>query len=223
MREDRIEAALREGPPDEPTYVPGAFRRANTPRWWLAAAGATAAAAMIIGVVVGIGLNVLRAPNQGGPVDVAALEAELVGSWDSDVITRDQWLTRMEATGFDINDLEAFLSHDPLGVRIQYRLTFDGSKLTIASSTDDAPFVVNGTGAYSLLADGTLAYVETPPPGGLGTDCELTAPFTITVDRLVIEPVTTQGCGLDEQMAQAAFFNLAGYSRASAVSPSASP
>ena len=154
---------------------------------------------MIIDLVVGIGLNGLHAPNQGGPVDVPALKAELVGSWQSDVVTREQWLNRMVATGFDINDLEAFLSHDPLGVRIQYRLTFDGSKLTIASSTDDAPFLVNGTGAYSLLADGTFAYVETPPPGGLGTDCELTAPFEITGDRLVFDPVTTLGCGLDER------------------------
>ncbi|MCV0402611.1 MAG: hypothetical protein K5924_02755 [Chloroflexi bacterium] len=223
MREDRIETALREGPPDEPEYVPGRFRRAGAPRWWLAAAGATAVAAMVVGVVVGIGLNVIRAPNQGGPVDVPALEVELVGTWESDGVTQDQWLSRMVALGFDINDLEAFLVHNPVGDRIQHRLTFDGSEMIIWSSTDGAPFVGNTIADYRLLEDGALFFADIPPGGGLGTDCEVTASFMIAGDRLVFEPVATAGCGLDERIAQSAFFNLAGYSRASPGSSSASP
>jgi hypothetical protein len=39
MNLERIEQALRDGPPDEPTYAPGSFGRPRRAAWWIALAG----------------------------------------------------------------------------------------------------------------------------------------------------------------------------------------
>jgi Galactose oxidase, central domain len=63
---DRIERALREGPADEPRYVPRTFGRRSPERlpWAFAAVAAVAATALVAALLIGIGL-ILRSPNVG--------------------------------------------------------------------------------------------------------------------------------------------------------------
>lgn len=65
---DRIERALREGPADEPRYVPGTFRGRSPERlpWAMAAFAAVAATALVAALLIGVGLF-LRSLNVGPP------------------------------------------------------------------------------------------------------------------------------------------------------------
>jgi hypothetical protein len=65
---DRIERALRQGPADEPRYVPGTFERRSPKRlpWALVALAVVAATALVAALLIGIGLF-LRSPNVGPP------------------------------------------------------------------------------------------------------------------------------------------------------------
>lgn len=65
---DRIERALRQGPADEPRYVPGTFERRSPKRlpWALAAFAVVATTVLVAALLIGIGIF-LRSPNVGPP------------------------------------------------------------------------------------------------------------------------------------------------------------
>ena len=132
---ERIERALREGPVDEPVYVPGAFRRTRPSAWWFAAA-ATAGAAGVAGVVIGLGLDVLRSDRIGTAPDADELVTELAGRWVSDEIPFDRWVDELVGRGYDPNDLGNFLLHDPFDETVRYVLIFEGSQLSMQAIYD---------------------------------------------------------------------------------------
>lgn len=210
MGPQRIEQALRDGPPNEPRYVPGSFRRDVLSQWSLAVGGAFVAVALVLGVAAGLGIGVLRSPggNVGNPPDLEAIAAELQGAWVSDAISRDDWVSGLVSMGHDIDDVDNFLIHDPIVKDVTYFLTFSDGTLNISSSLDGAPVIENSDGPYRLLPEGRLSWED------LG--CFVTADVTVDGDRLTFEPVETESCGADERVANSAFFNLAPYERAPA-------
>ena len=85
MDMERIERALREGPPDEPAYVPGSYRRG--PGRWIPRLFAVPviAAALVVGVVVGAGLPAVRDGGVGQAPDPVAITEALRGTrWTTD-------------------------------------------------------------------------------------------------------------------------------------------
>lgn len=202
---ERIERALREGPVDEPIYVPGTFRRARS-RWSLAIGAAVVTGGLLIGLVIGLGLGILRAPAPGiGAVDLEALAAELQGTWTSEEITRQQWISSLVALGNDIDDIDNLLIHDPMESRVYYELSFVDSRLTVWAAVDGRPVLEQSGGPYRLLDTGEIYYDD------LG--CYITVRFAIKGDRLTFQRISTESCGADERVANSAFFNLVPYAR----------
>jgi hypothetical protein len=203
---ERIERALREGPVDEPAYVPGAFRRSGRRRSTMLMT-ATVGAALVIGVVLGLRLDTLRSPSgdTGAPApNLEALNAELAGTWLSDPITQHEFVDFMVQAGHAKDDIDAFLEHDPIPTATRYGLSFDGRELLVVFEVPqggDTDILSNAP--YELLPDGRLTWDD------LG--CVVTARFTIAGDRLTFEPVSRTGCDPDERIATDAFFNLTPY------------
>lgn len=207
MTLERIERALREGPVDEPAYVPGAFRRPRRTGWSRAVVSTLVGAALVTGLIVGIGLGALRQSTEtvGTAPDPEKLDTELQGTWVSDAISRDDWVSRLVAMGHHIDDVENFLLHDPMTENVTYFLTFERGTLTITSSLDGAPVIHNSLGPYRIAADGTLTWDD------LG--CFVRAGVRLDGDRLTFDALDTESCGADERVANSAFFNLAAYTR----------
>jgi hypothetical protein len=203
---ERIERALRQGPADEPVYVAGGFRRAGRRRSMLLVTAAVGSA-LVVGVVLGLGLDTLRSPSgdTGVPaLDLEALNAELAGTWLSDPITRDQFVDFMVEAGHAEADIDAFLEHDPIVSSSRFGLAFDGrARLVVFEMPEGGIADILSNGPYELLPDGRLTFDD------LG--CVVTARFTIAGDRLTFEPVSLEGCDPDERIANSAFFNLTPY------------
>ena len=215
MNLGRIEQALRDGPIDEPVYRPGSFRRTSPLGWPVMLAAATVAAALLLGVVIGSGVNVLRNPfgepgNQ--PPDPAALQAALAGDWGTAEISQNDWTAAMLARGFSQADITTFLDHDPFEQTIRYRLKFSSSRLIISSVADGGTTAVLSNNPYEILADGRLRYDD------LG--CIVSVFFVLDGDGLTFAPISLDSCSADEQIANRAFLNLAPYTRLGGPSPS---
>jgi hypothetical protein len=198
---ERIERALREGPADEPAYVPGAFYRRRSTMLMAAAVGA----ALVIGIVVGLGLDMLRSPNDDtgvpGP-DLEVLNAELEGMWKSDVVYRDRFIDFMVERGHAEADIEAFLDRGGVGRQTAFHLFFDGSGRSMVYETTQVTDLLSDE-PYELLPDGRLMWGD--------LNCVVTARFTIAGDRLTFEEVSSAGCDADERIAADAFFSFRPY------------
>ena len=214
MDADRIERALREGPPDEPTYVPGAFRQRRSVPLLFVGAGAVLAAAVVIGLVVGVTLDLLREPTGGvgGPVDADELAAELEGRWSSGDISREAWIEELAAMGYRPADIDFALSNLPEHERVRYDLVFEDDHLMIFGSFDGADLRPMSGGPYEVLGNGALYYDDVA--------CFITVQFDLDDDRLAFEPMQTEGCNADESLNNAAYFNLLTYARSSGGPPS---
>lgn len=200
---ERIERALRQGPVDEPRYVPGAFGRPrHIERLMLTAA---VGAALVIGLAIGLGLDLLRAPspNVGGPeTDPAVIQRQLAGTWVSAPVSEDEFRSFMLEQGHAQADIDAFLEHDPIETTQRWGLDFDGrGSLVIFSVTGDGVTEVLSNGPYELLPDGRLRWVD--------RTCVLVAQFGVSADRLAFERLELENCTADERIAHDAFFNLA--------------
>lgn len=199
----RIERALREGPVDEPRYVPGAFGPARRigPLMLTAAVGA----ALVIGLVIGLGLDLLRAPspNVGGPdTDPAVIERQLAGTWISAPVSEDAFRSFMLEQGHAQADVDAFLDHDPIETTLQWGLNFDGrGNLVIFSVTGEGVTDVLSNGPYELLPDGRLRWID--------LTCVLVAEFSVSADELAFGQLVLENCSADERIAHETFFNLA--------------
>jgi len=208
-----IEEALRLGPPDEPDYVPGAYRQSSRRRWWLATAGILAGG-MLVGAVLAIGLGIVRDPGTGNRADPAVIAAQLEGAWVSDEISFDRWVNALEAKGFDPSDIGEFLRHDPFEERVHYGLIFRAGKVTIQASYDGAPLGIQNFGSYHIDEDGNLQYVETTEPlPPVGDACHVVANVRIVGDRLTFDVLGFPGCGTYPRMAHTVFFDLLPYTR----------
>jgi hypothetical protein len=200
---ERIERALREGPVDEPRYVPGAFGPAR--RSGALVLSFAVGAALVIGILIGVGLDILRAPSpdvgQPGP-NLPALQQQLAGTWISEAVTAEEFETFMLEQGHAQADVDAFLAHDPIATSLRWGLDFDGrGSLVVFSVTGDGVTDVLVQGPYELLADGRLRWVD--------QTCVLVAEFSVTTDRLTFGDLSLESCIADERIAHDTFFNLA--------------
>lgn len=200
---ERIERALREGPVDEPRYVPGAFGPAR--RFGALVLTAAVGAALVVGVMIGLGLDVLRGPSpnvgQPGP-DLADIQRQLAGTWISEPVSEDEFVTFMLAEGHARADVEAFLAHDPIETTLQWGLDFDGRGNLVV-------FSVTGTGITDILTN--VPYELLPDGRFRGGDqmCVLVAEFSVSDERLIFGDLSPEGCIPDELIALDTFFNLA--------------
>jgi hypothetical protein len=211
MELERIERALREGPVDEPLYEPGAFRppRARRRLTFASAIGA----ALVLGVVIGVGLDVLRQqPADVGnpPVDLDLLGEELSGSWTSGAYTRDDFVSYVTDAGYRAEDIDRFLAHDPIPGTVRWGLDFDGrGRLVIFRTLDDTGTEVLVNMLYELQPDGRLRWVD--------GDCSAIVEFTVDGDQLSFGELEIESCapGEDDRIAMTAFFDLASPYRSS--------
>lgn len=212
---ERIERALREGPVDEPVYVPGAFRRARPSARWFAAAAAAAGAAVVIGLIIGLGLDALRSDRVGSAPDPDELLAGLEGRWVSDEIPFDRWVDELVGRGYDPNDLGNFLMHDPFDETVRYVLLFEGPQLSMQGIYDGGSAIDLSGGEYTIRPDGLFEFVEVvDAPPVVGEACRTVAEVELDDDRLRFDVLDLPGCGVDPAIAHTAFFDLAPYTRA---------
>lgn len=206
---DRIERALRAGPPDEPLYMPGMFARRRRPMLAMAAAVAVLAAAVVIGVVIGIGLDSLRGQGSsvGGPPDVALLEAQLEGQWTSGEISRGEFISGLVEQGHQIDDVNSYLKPPEPDIErsVRTRLVFSAGELVIERSVDEEGWRRAAAGPYRVVSDGALWYDD------LG--CLITADFAVSDETLTFDRIGTEHCGAIERVANSAFFNLSPFER----------
>ena len=212
MSDERIERALREGPPDEPVYRPGAFRKPMPGGWAHATNAVLLVLVLAVGVVLGVGIAGSRRPLDENAVEVGgrpALTKALQGTWIGEAIPREDWVQRLVGMGNAIDDVESFLTHDPMTSNVVYTITFSDNTLLVTSSLDGAPRIHNSIGPFAIQADGQLRWED------LG--CFVTTSVTIDdggdVDRLSFGPISMDSCGADERVANGAFFNLSTFRR----------
>ncbi len=217
MNLETIERILREGPPDEPVYVPGAYRRTAQPRQWLLSTVAIGLA-LVIGVLAGIGLDELRNQRRGTAPPEPVTSADLQGLWVSEPISRDAWVSGLVAQGFDRADVVAVLGRSTFE-QIQYALRFTGGTLTILSSVDGRPLEENSAGTFTVSNGDTFIYAEdVVDDPGLGDVCNsLTAEVGLQAGQLVMANVRLpeETCGREVLIIHAAFFTLAPFDRSS--------
>ena len=217
MNVDRIERALREGPPDEPIYVPGAFRRTERTRWTLALAAASLGLALVVGVIIGTGLGVLRndgSDQVGGPAaPPPRLTAEnFGGTWTSGELDRDTWTMALLDRGVAQEDIDAFLLHDPFESTARYYMVFRGAGLTIGAIYDDRSPQVLTDARFQILADGSLHVTERVDNVGPEDECVVSLVPNLRGDNLSFD-VLGLPCDADAEIANITFFELVTYTR----------
>lgn len=202
---ERIKRALRQGPAEEPIYRPGSFARVPA-RGWLLFASAMAVA-LVLGVVLGLGLDILRQPigDRGGPVvDLGRLGEELSGSWMSDSFTEEDFIRHLTEAGYTGEDIAAFLEHDPIPGTVRWGLDFDGrERLVVFRTLDESRTEILTNIVYELLPDGRLRAIE--------GDCSLLLEFTAEGEALTFGQVEITDCvpDTDGRIAAETFFGLA--------------
>lgn len=211
MDTERIETALRAGPPDEPVYVPGSFRRTGLPGWWLAVAGLSVAVALVTGIAIGTALDALRSGGVGSGPGRDLVVADLQGVWESDPIEHRVWVDALLARGFSQADIDAFLEHDPFADRVRYALSFVDDRVTIQGAYDDLPFETLNPATFTIRDDG-VKFVEILD--GVEGACQPLVAAAIDGSRLIMNVLELPGCTTDERMANTLFFEIASYSRA---------
>ena len=201
----RIERSLREGPVDEPRYQPGAYRHRHRLQWVLFAGIVTGA--LLVGVIVGLGLNLIRQPasNVGAPVvDLETLGEDLSGSWMSDSFTEDDFVDYMADASHAASDIAAFLDHDPIPGTVRWGLDFDGrGRVVVFRTLDESRTEILNNSVYELLPDGRLRWTD--------EECSFLLEFTVEGEELTFGQLQLDRCvpDSDEQIAAATFFGLA--------------
>jgi hypothetical protein len=209
---ERIQRALREGPLDEPTYVPGAFRRAGRTGWSLAITAMAVGVALVAGIAIGAGLGIWREDVGSRPEPRVLVAADLQGVWRADPIAFDAWTESLLSRGFTQADIEAFLEHDPFEDQAQYQLRFIDERLIVQASYDDRPLVTLNEGRFTVDEDGVARYVEVA--NGVEGNCVLTVAPEIEGSRLLMDVLDQSVCDSDAELANTLFFDIAMYERA---------
>ena len=202
---ERIERSLREGPVDEPRYEPGAYARRQTLPWVLFAGAVTGA--LVVGVVVGLGLSLLRQPagDVGSPVvDIETLGEQLSGSWMSASFTADDFVDYMTDAGHTARDIAAFLEHDPIPGTVRWGLDFDGrGRVVVFRTLDESQTEILNNSVYELLPDGRLRWTD--------GECSFLLEFTVAGEELTFGQLELERCAPepDDRIAAGTFFGLA--------------
>lgn len=201
MNLERIERALRDGPVDEPRYVPGAFGSARRTEPLLLAGAVVGA--LVLGVVIGLGVGLLRAPspNVGGPsTNSALIQEQLEGTWLSEQVTQEELVTYMLDNGHSQADIDEW--HDPIDSTLQWGLDFNGrGNLVVFTVTGDGVIEVVAEGSYELLPDGRLRWTD--------ITCVTIANVRVSADQLIFGERESQNCDTEERIAHDTFFGLA--------------
>jgi hypothetical protein len=209
MDTERIERALREGPPDEPTYVPGSFRRAGPAGWWFAVASLSVGIALVAGIAIGTGLDALRSGRVGGDLEPRPLvAADLQGVWESDPIERQVLEEALLARGFSQADIDVHLESLPVGDAVRYALRFVDDRLIAQAAYGDLPFQTLDTGTFIIRDDGLQIVVD-----GVDGACEPLAAAEIDGSRLILSVLELPGCDTDERMVNMTVLEIAAYTR----------
>ena len=207
MEIERIERALREGPPDEPVYVPRGFRRPSGRPWTVAFATAAVGVALIIGIGVGFTLDALRGGGLGAPPRPVLDPAELQGTWLSDEILFREWVDGLLERGFTTEEIASFIEHDPFDRSVQYELSITADAMTMRGSFDGAPMALLTSDSYEILDDGRVRI------GDAASECRPTAGVALDRARLMFSQPELRGCSVDDRIAGVAFFELTSYGR----------
>lgn len=205
MDVERIERALREGPPDEPAYIPGGFRRSSAGVFAFAAVAV--AAALIIGVGVGFTLDALRGGGFGTQPPAALDPADLQGTWLSDEILFQEWVDALLERGFTTDEIAANLDDNPFNRSMRYELRVTADEMTMRGSIDGAPMVLLTSDPYTILSDGRVRI------GGEASECQPVVDVVLDGARLTFSQPELQGCPVDDRIAGVGFFELTGYDR----------
>ena len=209
MDTERIERALREGPPDEPTYVPGTFRRAGPAGWWFAVASLSVGIALVAGIAIGTGLDALRSGGVGGePERRPLVAADLQGVWESNPIERQVLEEALLARGFSQADIDVHLESLPVGDAARYALRFVDDRLIAQAAYGDQPFQTLDTGTYIISDEGIQ--ISVPEVQGA---CEPLAAAEIDDSRLILNLLELPGCETDERLVNTLLLDIASYSR----------
>lgn len=210
MEIERIERALREGPPDEPTYVPGSFRRTSPHGWWFAAAGLSVVIALVAGIAIGTALDALRSASVGGgPEPRELVAADLQGVWESDPIERQVLEEALLARGFSQADIDVHLESLAAGDAARYALRFVEDRLIAQAAYGDQPFQTLDTGTF-IISDEGFQIVVPEVPGA----CEPLAAAEIDGSRLILSVLDLSGCETDERLVSTMLLDITSYSRA---------
>ncbi|HEX5828059.1 MAG TPA: hypothetical protein VFY23_11090 [Candidatus Limnocylindrales bacterium] len=216
MDQDRIERALRHGPPDEPAYRPGSHRERPRRVRLTTVAFALVGALAVVAVGLGAGLGILRPSGTGGIPDVVTITAALTGTtWTTDPIPVDEWSDGLVERGFDPADIAAFLEHDPFADTVRYRLTFGKDIVVVGASYDGGGFVTLSQARWVPRDDGRLDLTDVIPGAAPEELCSVEVPLAIGNVTLVTDAASFGKCGVDERIANTAFFALAPYTRTS--------
>lgn len=181
MAIERIEAALRAGPPDEPLYIPAGYGRERLQPLAFVLGGAMVAFAVVVGLVAGLALGVFRGPspeNIGASLDLPGNGMLVVESgefWRED--TNPVLLALDPRTG-DMRELlecnqECSVWYDawsPDGQRLLYA---NGGALYVYDARSERSRMLVGAeaGAGSWSPDGQLILYESiGRPGGVPSD-----------------------------------------------------
>jgi hypothetical protein len=199
---ERIEQALREGPPDEPHYVPGSYHRGRY-AWPFATASVLVALTLIAVLAMRVGGDFRD--GVGGPA-TSALVADIQGVWRTDPIEFRSWTDALLRRGFRQSEINAFLDHDPFAEQVRYQLRFLGDRLIIQATYDDLPLATLSTGTFSIDG-GVLRFTESVQ-GVPSRVCRPTAAPTIVENRLTLRVVDLVGCGTDARIAYTLFLDL---------------
>ena len=72
--------------------------------------------ALLVGVIIGLGVNLVRSPAEdaGAPVVDLQTLGQLSGSWTSGSFTEDDFVGYMTEAGHALGDIASFLQHDPI-------------------------------------------------------------------------------------------------------------
>lgn len=209
---ERIERALREGPPDEPNYVPGTFRQARPSGWGLAVRGLAVGVALMAGIAIGTGLGLLRGDVGDAPAPRVLTATDLQGVWQADPISFDAWTEALLARGFSQADVDAFLEHDAFEDQVRYQLRFVDERFIVQAAYDQQPIQTLGGGTFTVDQAGVIHLVEVVD--GLEVGCVITVAAEVDGSQLLMDVLDLLGCGTDERMANTLFFDVASYERA---------
>ena len=178
---ERIEAALRAGPADEPLYIPGAGRRERRQPLAFVLRGPMVAVAVIAGLVAGLALGLLRDPgstNTGVTVQLAGNGIVVMESgefWRDD--TNPVLVALDPVTGESREllecDQECSVWYDAWSPDGQSLLYANGGALYVYHATADRSRRLVGAeaGAGSWSPDGQqVLYESIGRPGGVPSD-----------------------------------------------------
>jgi dipeptidyl aminopeptidase/acylaminoacyl peptidase len=181
MDTERIEAALRAGPADEPAYIPGTYTRERLQPLAFVLGGAMVTFAVIVGLVAGMALGLLRGPDAsriGASADLpdnGMLVVESGEFWRADTNPVLLALDPVTGEGRELLECrqECSVWYDAWSPDGQSLLYANGGALYVYDALSDRSRLLAGqeAGAGSWSPNGRqILYESIGRPGGVPSD-----------------------------------------------------